>query len=321
MYKPESSQPVLSIIVTVVDGGAALERCLHALAEQVCEDSIEVLIPYDHISRDVEGLSARYPKFTFIDLGVILGGQIPKNELERHHFYDTRRTGALSLARGKLVAILEDRGVPQPDWAREMIRLHEQYPHAAIGGAIRNGINTSRNWAVFICDFGRYQSPLTDKNPTFLSDTNICYKRTALESVKHVWESKYDEARVNVALHKAGLGLMLSDVPVTVQIRDSLTISDMIKERLHWGRNYGQSRSISLKPIARYLMGMATPILPVLLYYRHLRRQLSKGYHIKEFLFASPVLISLLVCWSLGECIGYYEGPPVLQKEYDQPDA
>ena len=110
-----------------------------------------------------------------------------------HFFYDTRRAAALGVAKGRLVGIVEDRGVPAPDWAAQMIRLHDAHPHAAIGGAVQNGVDRLMNWAVFFCDFSRYQPPLVVENPEYVTDTNVVYKRAPLLELRDLWQDLYLE--------------------------------------------------------------------------------------------------------------------------------
>ncbi len=299
----------MSVIVTVVEAGASLERCLHGLAAQIDPPSMQVLVPYDHLTPDVGSLSEHFPDFDFIDLGNILDGLTPKNALEEHWFFDTRRSAALKLARGRLISILEDRGVPANDWARSFVKMHEQFPkHAAIGGAVENGAQGILHWAGFICNFGRYQPPLSVDDPEFLSDTNVCYKREALQSVSEYWaEQPFDEAQVNWALREKGFELMLRDAPRTVQIREPMSFLNMARERYHWGRNFGQSRVRNKGFGSRLKFCLPMPLMPFFLYFRHLWRQVGKG-NLSRFLIASPALIYLLFFWSLGEFVGYIEG-------------
>jgi len=114
-----TEKPDLSIMLTIVDSGETLERCLKALAAQELEGhSIEVLVPYDHMSKDAAQFIDRFPDFTFMDLGDIFDGKIPDDALEMHAFYDKRRSEALAVAKGRLIAIIEDRGLPEPGWGR-----------------------------------------------------------------------------------------------------------------------------------------------------------------------------------------------------------
>lgn len=311
MNSPAPSEPCdLSIVMTIVDGGAVLTRCLDALAAQKGDARFEVLIPYDHMTRDTGDLAARYPQFDFIDLGAILGGIVPKNPLEMHAFYDTRRAEAMKRAQGRLIGIIEDRGVPDPHWAETMIRLHDDHPHGVIGGAVTNGVNRLWNWAIFFCDFGRYQPPLSAENPEYVTDTNIVYKRETIMSVRHLWDVKYQEAQVNWALRDAGAGLLLTDAAITEQHRPKVSISAMVGERLHWARMFGQVRGREITRLQRLKLCLGMPILPFLLFIRHFRRQVAKGRHVGKYIAAAPLTLFLLICWSAGEFIGYVEAKP-----------
>ena len=60
--------PVLTVVVTVVEGGAALERCLAALSTQADAPTMEVLVPFDDTIRAVSELAVRFPNCRFIDM-------------------------------------------------------------------------------------------------------------------------------------------------------------------------------------------------------------------------------------------------------------
>jgi hypothetical protein len=299
--------PELSVVVTVVEGGAALGRCLEALAAQQGAPDLEVIVPFDDTIPEVGELAARFGTFRFVGLGRIAAAGGGRDAYSEHVRYDCRRAAGLAAARGRLLAMVEDRGWPRPDWATTMIRLHRENPHGAIGGAIESGARSALGRAVFICDFGRYELPVQAENPDFLSDINICYKREALESVRSLWQERYQEALVNWALRDRGAGLLLSPEPRVVQQRDALGLGAMLLERIHWGRTYGQVR---LRESARWkglLMSAALPLLPPLLFLRHARAQLEKGHGAGEIAGVSPALFVLLDAWAIGECLGYLE--------------
>ena len=169
-HRHQATPPILSIILTIVDGGNTLAQCLKALASQTNLRELEILVPFDHITAEARQFVLQYPDFKFIDLGCVMKGRVPQNDLEKHAFYNVRRAKALKLATGQLVAIIEDRGRPRPDWANAMTALHARGDYAAIGGAVENGIDRIWNWAVYFCDFGRYQAPLSDHDPEYLTD-------------------------------------------------------------------------------------------------------------------------------------------------------
>lgn len=303
-------EPDLSIMLTIVDSGKTLERCLDALAAQTGDHNLEVLVPYDHMSKDAGAFAARFPQFTFMDLGEIFDGKIPADALEMHAFYDKRRSEALAVAKGRLIGIIEDRGVPEPDWAANMIKLHAEYPHGVIGGAVENGVDKLWNWAIFFCDFGRYGPPLSDMDPEYVTDTNIVYKRDTLMAFKHLWEDQYKEAQLHWAMKREGEKLMLTDRAITAQHRPPFSISKLAKERFHWARMFGQVRGAEITKATRLKLCLAAPILPFMLFIRHFRRQVSKGRDVGKFVMATPMTLFLLFCWSAGEFTGYLEATP-----------
>src|SRR5262249_18431191 len=161
-------------------------------------------------------------------------------------------------ATGMLLAILEDRGWPRPDWARAMVDLHHENNYSAIGGAIEQGGAGPLRWAVFFCDFGRYQSPVEPGDPEYLSDINICYKREALASVREVWKERYQESLVNWALRRRGHRLHLSGRPVVIQQRGDVAIYPLLKERVHWARIFAQARGGEMSVSGCLLWASAT---------------------------------------------------------------
>jgi hypothetical protein len=55
-------------------------------------------------------------------------------------------------------------------------------------------------------------------------------------------------------------------------------------------------------------MAAFTPLLPAILFLRHLRVYLGKGHPAGPFLTASPAIVLLLMGWSAGEFLGYVTG-------------
>ena len=302
------SEVRLSVVVTIVDGGATLERCLDGLADQVDGPTMEVLVPYDASIAETAGLVDRYPDFRFLDLGPMETERPIESHGGQHELFDRRRSGGLTEARGELVGILEDRGVPDPSWARTMDRLHAA-PHAVIGGAVECGIDETLNWAVFFCDFGRYSPPLEAGPREYVTDVNITYKRKALESTRELWESRYHETTVNWAIARSGETLFLSPEPLIRQYRDQLTVGGVVRERIDWGRLFAYTRVREVGIGKRAVFTLLSPVLPVVLLLRHGRMQMQKG-RLGRFIKASPYVLLLLAAWSLGEFRGYLTGKP-----------
>ncbi len=296
--------PEMSVVVTVVDGGAALERCLAALAAQIDAPSLEILVPYDDAAEGVAALAARFPAVRFMDLGRLASAP-PRNEYEKHDLYDRRRAAGLHQATAPLIAMIEDRGAPRPDWARAMVDAHARFPDAVIGGAVENEPTDLVRWAIFFVDFSRYQAPFDTLHPEYVTDTNICYKREALFAVQPLWSEKYQESAVNWALRDKGFSLRLDPGPRTVQLRAPIGAGAMAGERFNWGRVYGEQRARNAPFAARLKWMAATPLLPFVLFVRHLGKQMRVGRRVGTYVAAAPIIFFLLTCWAFGELQGY----------------
>lgn len=298
---------LLSIIVTIVDGGPTLEACLEALARQSHPPQMEILVPFDDTVTDMKALRDQFSAVRFIEMGTISTRSPKQSYAGQHELFDYRRTAGISVASGDIIAILEDRGVPRSDWARVVHDLHSQ-PEAVIGGAIENGVDRLLNWAVYFCDFGRYQLPFVPGPRDFVSDVNISYKRDPLQSVRHVWETRYHETTTHWALQREGHTLFLDSRPIVDQQRRDLKLGNLLSERFHWGRLFAYTRVRESAAGRRALLALASPFLPGVLFVRHMMTQLRKRARFARFVVAAPVVLLLLVAWSAGEAVGYITG-------------
>src|SRR5262249_38633132 len=143
--------------------------------------------------------------------------------------------------------------------------------HAAVGGAIENEVDRALNWAVYFCDFGKYQNPLPLGPTTFASDANISYKRSALDQIKEVWTESFHETVVNAALLARGQKLWLSPNIVVYQHRENLRLGWSAQERFVWGRSYAGTRAKQLSIGKRIVYLALSPALTFLLVARKVR--------------------------------------------------
>jgi hypothetical protein len=301
---------LLSVVVTVVDGGETLVRCLASLARQEGAPPLEIIVPYDESVEGMAPIVAKFPTFHFLPIGPVETLRPRQGPAGQHELFDRRRSAGLARARGDIVAIVEDRGVPRPDWARTLVGAHADLPHAVIGGGVDNGRDRLLNWAVYFCDFGRYQLPLEPGPREYVTDVNIGYKRRALDQTKELWRERYHETTVHWALIRAGETLYLSDRFAVDQMRDGLSVGRLVGERIGWGRLFAYTRAREIGLGKRLMLAALAPVLPLVLFARLARHQAAKKRTLGKFLLASPAVLLLLATWSLGEMIGYLTGTP-----------
>jgi hypothetical protein len=213
----------------------------------------------------------------------------------------------LALAHGEIIALLEDHGIPDSVWAMNIVDAHNN-EFAAIGGAIENGIDRTLNWAVYFCDFLRYQNPLPSGESLYASDANVSFKRKALDKISPVWLDIFHETTVNASLMLRGEKLALSPSIVVHQHRRNLHLGAVIKERFIWGRSYGGTRVELEGGFRRLILSALSPTLPAIILLRMCFTIVSKRRSLGAFVKAFPLTVLLTTSWSLGEMAGYITG-------------
>jgi hypothetical protein len=305
-----NDNPALSVVVVIVSDTISradanhLGPCLESLMRQSGAPSMEIVVP--HLP-SVEGLAQVREKYSTVRFLEVTDLKTYTGQAGSREHHDELRARGLAAARGSIVALIEDCGVPAADWAARFMEAHRG-PYAGLGGAIENGIDRPLNWAVYFCDFLRYQNPLPEGETASVSDASVAYKRTALESVRPVWREIFHEASVNHALMTRGEKLAFAPRAVLYQHRQGLTLGQAIRERFAWGRSYGATRGRLASTGQRVFWCAFAPGLPVLMMARMTLSAWKKRRTISSFLKASPFTTALVVSWSAGEMAGYLTG-------------
>lgn len=304
------ADPLLSIVVTIVEGGGYVRDFLRAVAAFEDPPRLEVIVPYDASVAEVGALASEFPSVRFLDLGTIVPKRPITTQAGQHELYDRRRSAGLAAATGDIIGILEDRGRPQADWARVLVGLYRTTGRNVIGGAIECLEPAgSLNWAFYVTDFGRYGRPFESGPADWVSDVNLSYSRRALEETRHLWKDRYHEPIVHWHLIGQGEELWLSDQLVVHHVRPPATLGRLLPERFDWGRLFGEIRVRDAPAARRWLLILASPLIPPLLWVRHFRLQSSKGRGMR-YLRTLPQVMALSTAWTLGEVWGYVTRRP-----------
>jgi hypothetical protein len=164
------------------------------------------------------------------------------------------------------------------------------------------------NWAVYYCDFGRYQNPVPEGPAEFLSDSNVSYKREALESVKDLWAHAFHETSVHWELRRRGEKLRLEPRMVVYQTRQTLRLLPALHERYVWGRSFAGTRAAEIPLIRRMIFASLAFLLPAVLSGRVVLQAWRRRRHLDRLMLSMPFVVLLETLWSLGEFVGYVTG-------------
>jgi hypothetical protein len=308
---PLGPQPTLSVVVVIVsdtlEARADLEHlagALLALRAQTGAPALEVVVPYHAATQGMQALERRFPEVRFVRVEDPAARPAPGGGREHH---DVLRSRGIAASRGQYVGLLEDHARVVPGWCARALARHGE-GHAAVGGAIDNGIDRTLNWALYFCDFGRYQNPVPEGPAAFASDSNVVYSRPALESVRPAWDPSFREVVVNAGLGERGHSIVLDREMVVKQHRSDLTLGRALRERYVWGRSYAETRRLLLGRTQLLVLALAWPALPLVMLLRIARTAWQRRTRFAAFVRALPAIVLLLTAWSLGEGVGYWKG-------------
>jgi len=308
MTTSASASPVLSVVIGIVSDTTGtvdishLANCLEAFSDQLENPPVELIAAHLDDVEGIDELKQRFPHVSFVPVTELDSDTISGRE---HH--DVLRARGLLAARGEFLALVEDHAKPGPNFCAAIVAAHRE-TDAIIGGAIENGIDQPLNWAVYFCDFGKYQNPVPKGESPFASDANVSYRRTTLYSIRQTWESSFREVVVNEALRAQGRKVTLHPDIIIYQNRSDLRLIAALKERFIWGRSYAATRNISLNPRKRITLALLTPLLPAVLTVRIATTAWKRRRLFWKFARSVHLIIMLQLSWSLGEGLGYLTG-------------
>ena len=297
----------LSVVVTILGNGSAFtSRCLEALLAQEAAPPMDIVVALYPTLDDGAGLRRSFPMVRFIDIP----DDPPRPETALEHMnYDRRRAVGLAAAGGDLIAMTDDYAIPGRRWCAAMCEQHRNTAYVAIGGGIEIKGSSLLNRAVYYCDFGRYQPPFPAGAANWLSASNVCYKRAALERCREVWQDLYDETLVHTCIRENGGTLLLTPAVFVGYDRGALRIGRVLRQKRASGRVFAGRRAQQISGAKRMLYAVFSPALAPMMLLRMFLMLRRQG-KIRPFLASAPLTLLCLLCWSAGELTGYLTAEP-----------
>lgn len=288
----------LSVVVVIFGGQKYLPDCLRSLTHQNDVTNMEIIVPYDDKLENLSSIQAEFPEVKFL-------------YFKGFHTYAELRATGFREAQGKIIALTEGHCVPEPDWCANILEIHNKKSNAAIGGVVKKvEPDSCVNWALYLADYVRYMNPDQEGPSKHLTDCNVTYKASALQTINNIWKNEFHEPEVHEALQKLGKSLWFSSNIVVRQQRN-VCFRDAVWDRYSFGRLFGSRRAVTLSYIKKIVYGgFAITFLTILLSCRVTKNVLINRQYSSELIRAFPALIVLNYFWALGEFVGYLTGVP-----------
>jgi glycogen(starch) synthase len=198
-------QPSVTIVINSVDRAASLDRTLSSL-RQLRYANFEVVVVQGPCADGTAEILARHGPTLRI-------GRCPYRNLA------ASRNIGIAMARGEIIAFLDDDAVPEPDWLDRLVEGLRDPTVGAVGGFIRDHHGIDFQHRVVIADrFGdaeyqdREHAPLGPDRYVSPTGTNMAFRREALMAIGGFDEQFayfLDETDVNLRLADGGWRLAL----------------------------------------------------------------------------------------------------------------
>jgi hypothetical protein len=265
--------PQLSVVVPSVNGISDLTDCLSALQQEHQRTPLEVIV-VDRCGEAVRRVVRE--RFPFARLLAADGGtSIPDMRLM-----------AFDAATAPSVAVIEDHVIVPPGWAAQLLQA-QGGADVVVGGSVENAA-TSRlvDWAAFLCEYSHCIAPMPD-GPA---------------------EGGRWENHLHDAMRRDGIQLVCRP-EIRVGHKKHYTMAEYLSQRYLYARSYAGARMLGASIVRRLGYGVAAAALPPVLFYRTVRRVLSKKRHRRELVRSLPLLALFVTSWAAGEVVGSVAGP------------
>jgi len=285
-------KPKLSVIVVCLNSVKVLSHALAALEPQIRSDDVEALVVGHWDNRpEASAVRARFREVTW--LSATANCTVPQ-----------MRTLGIRRSQGDIVALLEDDCVVADNWCQAVIRAHES-ASPAIGGPIEPGGHySSRDWAVYFSEYGRFMAPFSGV-VSALPGNNVSYKRAVVCDADE--NTGFQDVFVHWRLQRLKVDL-IADPSLVVRNVNRWSLNHLTATPFHHGRAFAAKRSETFSPQRRALYGGLSIALPMIKVTRVAREVIGRRRYLQPFLRSFHWVFLFMASWAAGEYVGYVFG-------------
>jgi glycosyltransferase involved in cell wall biosynthesis len=287
--------PRESIVVASFSGEARLDHCLNSLSSAATRNSAEIIVATNASGAAVARLAARFPAVQFYTFAA------------ETTVFQLRSLGIVH-ARGQRIVLLEDHCTVPSEWLEQLRTAHDA-GHTVVGGPIDCGETSPYAWALYLCEYSAYMSPLPEGPINALLAANTSYTLPVLWQCQSVWRDGFYDNEVHDALQAAGQTLYLAR-NARLDTHLAMTLRQAMSHLFSGGRRFGGYRKAWASPGQRVFWILAAAAVPAVLMGRIISRVWTRRRdRLVTVILGLPYLLCLLLAWSAGEFLGYLTHP------------
>lgn len=289
----------MSVVLVTRTSFPSIRKVIRHLSRQTVKDRLELLI-----------VAPSRQELAFEESQVKGFGAVKVIEVGPIESMPHAKLSAVRQATTPIVAFAEDHCYPEPEWAENLIKAHQE-PWAAVGPMVRNANPGSLNsWAGYLMSHAHWNEPVAAGPTDALAWHNTSYKRESLlecgdELPALLGPERFLQERLLARGHKFFLSPKAAVSHVNVSLFASLMTHAYVG-----GRLFGAQRAFYGKwsPLRRLLHIGSTPLVPFVRFQRTYRDIYRIGQEKQLVPRVLPLLFIGLLSHVLGELVGFTFG-------------
>lgn len=291
------SGPRLTVALITPDNFGTIRLTTSHVAAQSTSAEIELLILSPHAAsvRADPGLSARFHSVRVVATDLSAGSGVA-------------RAAAVREAAAPIIVFSEDHCFPQAGWADAIVRAHDA-DWAAVGPVVTNANPESTvSWADLLMGYGPWLAPGKSGEREHLPGHNSSYKTSALLGLgDDLAELIEAETALQWRLREGGARLY-QESAAQVAHTNFDRWSTWILVSFSAGRVFAATRSRSWTRARRLAFAGASPLVPLVRLWRHVRQGFAAGLPVSLIARVAPVLAAGLIVDAAGQAVGCVAG-------------
>jgi hypothetical protein len=218
---------------------------------------------------------------------------------------ELRREGLLA-AGSQVVAVLEEHCTAPAGWLAAIDEAFDLEADAAIGGPILDDdFERLRDWVVYFSEYNNFMPPWQPGERLALNGANIAYARDKVLRHREVLDQGYWEVVLHPPLARDG---RFRAVPAMgAHHTGPFDYGYYLRQRYLLSRVWGGAQKDGSQ-LKRAVHVLGAPLFPFYMLARITARVLQQGTRVGKFVLALPLLVPVLLAYTLGEWLGYLVG-------------
>jgi hypothetical protein len=288
----------MSAIIISPDGYASVRRLVNCLHSQTAREDLELVFVFPRSAPpDLDDPKLR--DFAAVRL-------VSTDDM---HSTAKARAAGVRAAVAPVVAMTEEHSLPEPEWARALIRAHRE-DWAVVGPAVKNGNpNSLLSWANLAIEYNEWLDPVVRGVIGHLPGHNSAYKRDVLLSYGDGLDSWLEaESVLHWDLRSRGFRLTMEPGARTRHHNFS-SLRPTLSLRFACGQQFAGICRARWSLARRLLYLGGSPLIPFVRLTRIVRQFLRPGRPARLLPRLLPVCLFLLIIESVGSFVGFLVGP------------